>query len=91
VKKRMNFSSPLMAALLLGTSLSIATPASAQVATTPVGGGIIKTINVTGSQRLEADTVRSYIRLRAGTPYTTVICLRPNSLPMCKSATMQAI
>jgi outer membrane protein insertion porin family len=71
VKKRMNFSSPLMAALLLGTSLSIATPASAQVATTPVGGGIIKTINVTGSQRLEADTVRSYIRLRAGTPYTT--------------------
>jgi len=33
-------------------------------------GGTIKSINVTGSQRIEPETVRSYVRLRAGGPYT---------------------
>ena len=33
---------------------------------------IIQSIAVTGTQRLEADTVRSYIRLRAGQPWTQV-------------------
>jgi outer membrane protein insertion porin family len=32
--------------------------------------GTIRTINVTGNQRLEADTVRSYLTLRAGETYT---------------------
>lgn len=31
---------------------------------------VIKSINVSGSQRIEPDTVRSYIRLRAGQRYT---------------------
>ena len=33
---------------------------------------IIQSITVVGTQRLEADTVRSYIRLRAGQPWTQV-------------------
>jgi outer membrane protein insertion porin family len=32
---------------------------------------IIRTISVTGAQRLEADTVRSYVQLRPGGAYTT--------------------
>ena len=32
--------------------------------------GIIRRIDVEGSQRIEPDTVRSYIKLRAGTPFT---------------------
>ncbi|MEY3877829.1 MAG: outer rane assembly complex, YaeT protein, partial [Pseudomonadota bacterium] len=32
----------------------------------------IKSITVVGTQRLEADTVRSYIRLRTGQPWTQV-------------------
>ena len=43
----------------------------ADVQSMAVNGGTIKSINVTGSQRLEPDTVRSYIQLRAGGPYTT--------------------
>lgn len=35
-----------------------------------VTGGVIKTINVNGSQRIEPDTVRSYIKLRPGQAYT---------------------
>lgn len=63
--------------LLLGTAApalaQTAAPAAAPPVLTPVpvGGGTIKTINVTGSQRLEPDTVRSYIQLRAGGRYTT--------------------
>ena len=34
------------------------------------GSGVIKSIEVTGNQRLEPDTVRSYIKLKAGDPYT---------------------
>jgi outer membrane protein insertion porin family len=49
-------------------------PAAAPADVTPVivaAPKTIRTINVTGAQRLEADTVRSYIQLRAGGPYTT--------------------
>ncbi len=35
-----------------------------------VTGGTIKSINVNGSQRIEPDTVRSYIKLRPGQNYT---------------------
>ncbi|WP_174274994.1 outer membrane protein assembly factor BamA [Sphingomonas bacterium] len=40
-------------------------PPPAQVAT-----GTVHSISVTGSQRLEADTVRSYVKLQAGQSYT---------------------
>ncbi len=36
----------------------------------PAVAGTIRSIAVRGSQRLEADTVRSYIKLKAGDPYT---------------------
>ena len=68
-----------MAALLVGTVLSGA-PAIAQdapessappAAPAPIpGSGIVSALAVVGSQRLEPDTVRSYIDLRAGKPYT---------------------
>jgi len=45
-----------------------ATPAAAPVALP--GSGRISTIQVVGSQRLEPDTVRSYIKLRPGDSYT---------------------
>jgi outer membrane protein insertion porin family len=56
----------------------IADPAPAPVAPPPTAAGssanlsrgTIKTINVTGSQRIEPDTVRSYIKLRPGATYT---------------------
>ena len=50
-----------------------ATPAQPSVPTPVVAaepdGGIIKSIDVSGSQRIEPDTVRSYVQLRAGQPY----------------------
>ncbi len=33
-------------------------------------GGTVKSINVTGSQRIEPETVRSYVKLRTGEAYT---------------------
>lgn len=45
-----------------------ATPAPAPVAVTP--GGTISSITVTGTQRLEPDTVLSYTKLRQGQAYT---------------------
>ncbi|RYE52529.1 MAG: outer membrane protein assembly factor BamA, partial [Rhizobiaceae bacterium] len=42
---------------------AVATPA-------PAGSGIIKTVNVAGSERLEPDTVRSYVKLTPGESYT---------------------
>ena len=60
------------ATLLVGCALPfMAAPAYAQTAVAPAADGIIKTVNVTGSQRLEPDTVRSYIKLRPGGKYTT--------------------
>ena len=57
-------------------SLLAPTPAFAQQAVAAQEGTaqaeIIQSIAVTGTQRLEADTVRSYIRLRAGQPWTQV-------------------
>lgn len=49
-----------------------ATPAAPPPAAAlpPTIGGTIHSINVTGNQRLEADTVRSYIKLSAGQTYT---------------------
>jgi outer membrane protein insertion porin family len=46
-------------------------PAAVEGAAAPQpGSGVIKSINVTGAQRLEPDTVRSYIKLRPGDAFT---------------------
>jgi outer membrane protein insertion porin family len=47
-----------------------ATPAATAPVPTGQIVGTIKALNVTGNQRLEADTVRSYLTLRAGATYT---------------------
>jgi outer membrane protein insertion porin family len=72
----------LASALLLGTALgSAALPAFAQPVVSPPppaapaapaqpGSGIVRSIAVAGSQRLEPDTVRSYVDLKPGQPYT---------------------
>jgi outer membrane protein insertion porin family len=72
----------LCAALLVGTVLGgFAIPASAQIAETvqpatteqtvvaPVAQRVIRSITVSGNQRLEPETVLSYTALRAGEPY----------------------
>jgi len=72
-----------LAVALLGTSILSGVPVAALAQTAPaappeavqsgtVGEQIvpIKAIAVVGAQRLEADTIRSYIRLRVGQPYT---------------------
>ena len=74
----------LSSALLIGSALA-GSPAMAQrtaPATAPLlnpvppapapatDGGTIKSINVAGSQRIEPETVRSYVKLRAGGAYT---------------------
>lgn len=73
--KAYQFGRGTIAVLLLGTALPAlaqsAGPSPAALAPAPASGGTIKSINVTGSQRLEADTVRSYIQLRAGGAYST--------------------
>jgi outer membrane protein insertion porin family len=70
--KGYQLSQKTIAALVAGFTLPFAAaPAVAQVAVAPAADGIIKTINVTGAQRLEPDTVRSYVKLRAGAKYTT--------------------
>ena len=73
----------LASALLIGTALAgvpvaAQAPASAPptVATAPANPvpppatHVIQSITVTGNQRLEANTVRSYVKLRAGDTYT---------------------
>jgi outer membrane protein insertion porin family len=72
----------LASALLLGTILGgTAMPALAQAPTTPPvapaapaaplpGSGIVRSIAVEGAQRLEPDTVRSYLAFKPGQPYT---------------------
>lgn len=47
-------------------------PAAAPVAVPAPAPDTIKSINVIGAQRLEADTIRSYLKLRVGQPYTQV-------------------
>ncbi len=66
-----------MAALLLGTTVLAGLPqaafaqSAAQPATAaPAVAQEIKSINVIGAQRLEPDTIRTYIKLRLGQPYT---------------------
>jgi outer membrane protein insertion porin family len=71
-----------MAALLLGTTILAGVPqaALAQVALPPAASTpapapapaaqTIQSITVTGAQRLEPDTIRSYVKLRIGQPYT---------------------
>ena len=56
-------------ALALTISSMAAAPAVAQ-ATAASQGDQIRSVNVVGTQRLEADTVRSYIRLRTGQPWS---------------------
>ena len=71
------------AALLFGTAMAgvpamaqapagtpVPAPATPVVATPAIGSGIVRSISVTGAQRLEADTVRSYVKLKPGQPYT---------------------
>jgi outer membrane protein insertion porin family len=57
----------LAGALLLGAPLAVTPQALAQGIVTP--SGTIRSIEVTGNVRLEADTVRSYIDLRVGERY----------------------
>jgi outer membrane protein insertion porin family len=78
------FGTYLMASTALAATgtLLVATPAMAQEtpvappviapAAVPVAAEPIQSITVVGTQRLEADTVRSYIRLRVGQPWTQV-------------------
>jgi outer membrane protein insertion porin family len=65
--------------VLAGTPLGAMaqeTPAAASAAATPAPApapaDLIQTITVVGNQRLEPDTIRSYIRLRFGQPYSQV-------------------
>lgn len=60
---------------LVASGAVVATPAAAQTADASAApaaptNDVIQTITVTGTQRLEADTVRSYIRLRPGQAWT---------------------
>ncbi|WP_298282980.1 outer membrane protein assembly factor BamA [Novosphingobium sp.] len=79
---------PLGAALLATTGLCtgmLAVPQLAFAQTAPAApaeplaapaapvGDVIRTVTVEGSQRLEADTILSYIRLRPGQTYTQVL------------------
>jgi len=61
-------------ASMLAVMVSLtAMPAAAQTADAPAAAtqeNVIRSISVTGTQRLEADTVRSYIRLRTGQVWT---------------------
>ncbi len=50
-----------------------AQPAPAPAAPAPVAAETISQINVVGSQRIEPDTVRSYIKPRPGDPYTAEV------------------
>lgn len=74
-----------LAALLLGTTMlaGLPLPALAQDAgqasagqaeesAQPAADDTIKTITVVGAERLESQTILSYIRLRPGQPYTSV-------------------
>jgi len=72
-------SSRLASALLICTALTAVPvaaqtptppPAAAPAAAAPQAPKPIRSIDVTGNQRLEADTVRSYIKLHAGDTFT---------------------
>ena len=74
-----------LAALLLGTTMLAGLPlpalaqdagqagaAQAEESAQPASDDTIKTITVVGAERLESQTILSYIRLRPGQPYTSV-------------------
>jgi outer membrane protein insertion porin family len=75
-RKRSLRASLPMVALLLGSTVLAGMPsvALAQAAAEPAAAApaadTIKRIDVVGSQRLEPDTIRTYIKLRIGQPYT---------------------
>ncbi len=50
----------------------VALPAASAPVAAPEGAGTIRSLNVVGNERLEAETVRSYIDLRAGETYDRV-------------------
>ncbi len=67
-----------LAALMVSVAVpALITPVAAQTSSTaPIAapdlpsGGVIQSIAVTGSQRIEPDTVRSYVKLRPGARYS---------------------
>ncbi|MEJ7925465.1 outer membrane protein assembly factor BamA [Sphingobium sp. AN641] len=74
---------PVVAALLASTMIAglVATPVAAQTAPPPAAtpaadtlptapAGTVRSIVVTGQQRLEPDTIMSYTKLRIGQPFT---------------------
>lgn len=70
-----------LAAMLLGTTILTAVPVAAfaqnaapaqAAAPSDATGEAIKSIQVVGAERLEAQTVMSYIKLRIGQPYSSV-------------------
>ena len=75
----------LLSALLVGTMLgglaqpllaqqvggpAVPAPALPEPTAPAAGSGVVKTVNVAGSERLEPDTVRSYVKLAPGEAYT---------------------
>jgi outer membrane protein insertion porin family len=62
------FAAILLASTMLSAPLIAQTPADVPTVAPPTGG-IVKTITVEGAQRLEPDTVRSYIDLKPGDSY----------------------
>lgn len=76
-RKQLQRASRTMAVLLLGTTVlaglpqaALAQAAASAPAAAPATGEAIKSISVVGAQRLEADTILTYIKLRIGQPYT---------------------
>ena len=73
------FTRRITASLMLGTAMGlVSVPAFAQgvPAVAPVAAPVavattIRSISVSGSQRLEPDTIRSYVKLRPGAVYST--------------------
>jgi outer membrane protein insertion porin family len=64
-----------VSAIAVSAGILASAPVAAQtapVAAAPASAETIRSISVVGTQRLEPDTVRSYIRLRAGQPYSQV-------------------
>ena len=73
ITARAQLSALLMAGTMLATPLwgqTVAPPAvPAPAAEAPVSATTIQSITITGNQRLEAQTILSYLRLRVGQPY----------------------
>jgi outer membrane protein insertion porin family len=60
----------VLAAVLAGTLLGRAPPLSAQ---TIFSGGLIEEVRVEGTQRIEPETVRSYLRVNPGEPFDPLL------------------